>query len=424
MACRRSEELKRRDFITGALCAGASYALFGCGRRGASGKIPLTFNTFWTDRDAHATTMNWIYKEFRRKYPEYDFQDTQVSGGAQDNGQKLMAELAAGGGPDILADITYNQVRAGYCLDLTEHIETWRDRFYPEALESCTWDGHVYSLPTEYSYVPCIWNMATLDAVGKKLPATFDEYMDLGDALRKKNIHLTSIVVAGHNIFFTILFSHKDVLEIIAKQEWGAEPFRNTIRVIKQLLDAGFLPPNDIENQWGQGAALFQQDRLAHYMNGAWTIINEITAEGVDPTLRDRIEFAPFPEINGVRPIRAWVATKAAINQKLSRDKAKLKGALAFWDLVTSKEAAKRFVSMAHSPEGVKIEVTKEMAGPLLYGHIKSRDMATKVFDLPNKPTFFSEKLYLRALPNLFATILEGASLNKALKVFAEEMNT
>jgi len=85
-----------------------------------------------------------------------------------------MAELAAGGGPDVLHDTTYDQVRPGYCLDLTDHIKPWGDRFYPEALAQCTWDGRVYSLPTEYSMVPCIWSTSLLKRIGRPIPSTFE----------------------------------------------------------------------------------------------------------------------------------------------------------------------------------------------------------------------------------------------------------
>ena len=102
-------------------------------------------------------------------------------------------------------------------------------------------------------------------------------------------------------------------------------------------------------------------------MNGAWTIINEITAQGVDPKLRDHVAFTPFPAYHGAQPIRAWVATKTALNSTLADKPEKLKAAVAFLELFTSPETAPRFAHDAHSPEGVKLDLTEEMAGPLLY---------------------------------------------------------
>lgn len=395
--------------------------LLGCKPRHTSGKVKLTYNTFWTGRDAHGTVMDWMYAEFRKRHPEIDFEVTQVAGGAQDNGQKQMAELAAGGGPDILHDSGYDQVVSGYCLDLTDHISPWKDRFYPEALANCTWDGRVYNFPTEYSFAPCIWNLAVLEKVGKKVPSTFDEYMDVGDALKKKGIPLTSISVFGAFPFAAVLCGFPEVAKLIRNQEWESEPFQEAMKVCKQIIKAGFVPTNDMELQFPNAITLFQNDQFGHYANGAWTLINEITAEGVDPTLRDRVAFAPFPSYNGVRPLQAWVATKTALNQRLRHNKAKLEAAIAFMELFTSKESAERFVSMAHSPEGVKVDITEEMAGPLLYKHIRSQDEATFVFVLPNSPPNFEMNGGV-AIGNAFAAMLEGASAEKAVKIYAENM--
>jgi len=396
----------------------------GCGRRRASGKTVLTYNTFWTGLDAHAKAMDWLYREFRKRHPEIDFEVVQVAGGSQDNGQKQMAELAAGGGPNILHDTTYDQVRPGYCLDLTEHIKPWGDRFYPEALASCTWDGRVFSLPTEYSMVPCIWNTSLLRRVGKRIPSTFEEYMDVGRALKGIGLPLTSLSVSGGHIFFAILFGHAGAVEAIRREQWESEPFLRAVEVVKQIRDAGFIPDNDIEVQFADGTSLFQVGRLGHYMNGAWTLINDITAQGVDPKLREQVAFAPFPAYQGARPIRAWVGTKSAINSNLADQPEKLKAALAFLELFTSRESAKRFISVAHSPQGVKTEFTEQMAGPLLYPFMESRKQATSVFVLPNDPGYFSEQAQWRALPDVFAAIDEGASARDALKVFAEVLRS
>jgi len=416
--------LNRREFLRGALSTSAAIALFGCERRAASGKVRLTYNTFWTGRDAHTSVMNWLYKEFRARHPEVEFEVVQVAGGAADNGRKQMAELAAGGGPDILHDITYDQVHAGYVLDLTDHIESWRDRFYPEALAACTWDGRVVSLPTEYSVVPCIWHTGLIESVGKNIPRTFDEFMDLGAALKKKGYFLTCSMACFHHAFYALLFGDPDVREIIAKEEWESEPFLRAVKPLKRIVDAGFVPENDMEIQRGNASSLFQNGQIACYMAGAYILRNLITAEGVDPDLRNRVAFTPFPEYEGKRPIRGYIPTKTALNQQLAKDETKLKAALDFLELFTSKESAARFVTDAQSPLGVKIKVTEEMTGPLFYKFLMSEKQATGTFVLPNNPGDFDALATTQALTDMFASLDEGASAKKALTIFAEVMRS
>ena len=83
--------LNRREFLKGALGTGAALALSGCGWRAASGHTTLTYNTFWTGRDAHTSAMNWLYSKFRELHPDVDLEVVQVAGGAADNGRKQMA---------------------------------------------------------------------------------------------------------------------------------------------------------------------------------------------------------------------------------------------------------------------------------------------------------------------------------------------
>ena len=89
-------------------------------------------------------------------------------------------------------------------------------------------------------------------------------------------------------------------------------------------------------------------------------------------------------------------------------------------ELFTSKEAARRFVRDARSPEGVKFEWDEELSGQLLYNFFNSRKQASSVFVLPTNPGFFGEQTQVRALPDVFACITEGGSVKKALALFAE----
>jgi ABC-type glycerol-3-phosphate transport system substrate-binding protein len=208
---------------------------------------------------------------------------------------------------------------------------------------------------------------------------------------------------------------------MVAKQKWESEPFYDGMKVIKQIADAGFIPDNDLGITFGQALSLFQNDQMGFYNNGAWTLANDITAEGVDPNFRNKLAFTPHPGFYGVRLMQGWVATRSGLNNSLQRDKAKLEAGLAFMEFFTCKESAERFVSMAHSPSGVKVDVTEEMAGPLLTKFMKSREMATGVFLPPNSPASYaknSDKL----LGDSIAAIIEGASAEQALKTYADNL--
>ena len=416
--------LNRRGFLKGALGAGAALALSGCGRKTSSGKVKITYNTHWAGLDTHTSVMHWMYKEFRARHPEIEFEVAEMAGNKMDNGKKLMAELAAGAGPDVLHDITYDHVRAGYALDLTDLVKPWEDRFYPEALEACRWGGPLYGVPTECCPEACFWNMNVLRKVDSQIPSTMDEFMALGKALKKKGIALTCTMAAGFTAFPVMLFCFPNAKEVIAAEDWYSEPFLRTTEGWKEIIDSGFFPRNDSEVQRGSAENMFRTGAIACMMGGAWMLRNRITAEGVDPEFRNQVQFTPFPAFNGVRPIRKWVATRTALNQKLRYDRRKRDAALSFLEFFTSKESAVKFVSEAQSPLGVKLNITEQMAGPLLHRFLKAQDLATGTFVVPNNPGIFDQKFFFPGIIDLFASLMEGASPKHALKVFAEDMRT
>ena len=66
---------------------------------------------------------------------------------------------------------------------------------------------------------------------------------------------------------------------------------------MKLFVDNGWIPDNEIELTWQQSVAHFVAEDTAFYLNGAWTIGNEITSDGAAPDLKDHVVFAPFPAV-------------------------------------------------------------------------------------------------------------------------------
>jgi hypothetical protein len=75
-------------------------------------------------------------------------------------------------------------------------------------------------------------------------------------------------------------------------------------------VDNKWIPDNEIELTWQQSVGLFVAESTAFYLNGAWTIGNEITGAGAAPDLKDNVQFAPFPAVgeNGVKVDLAQVS--------------------------------------------------------------------------------------------------------------------
>ena len=110
---------------------------------------------------------------------------------------------------------------------------------------------------------------------------------------------------------------------------------------MKVFVDNGWVPDNEIELTWQQSVALFVAEQTAFYLNGAWTIGNEITGDGAAPDLKDHVAFAPYPAVgeNGTT-VEIKQTTGIGLSAALADDEAKLEAALTFLKFWFSEEGA------------------------------------------------------------------------------------
>jgi len=384
--------------------------------------IELRYMNHWTaEGDAHYSAMQWVYKTFHERYPNIRINNV-VLPRSDEAYKKIRSDCAAGDCPDIVHEVYLDDYDSGWILDMSPYVdEEWRSRLIPEVHEELTWEGVLIGVSLEYSPQDCIWNMRVLDKVGQtEVPKTWEEFIALGEALKSKGIPLCSFQgMIGLHGFTAILFGRPGAVEAIEKEQWDCEQVLYAFSRLKELFDKGFLPPNDAEIDWKQAGALWTSDQMAMYMNGAWGIRNEITAEGVDPDLRNHVEFSPFPSTGYGTTIQLMNATAIGLASHLKNQPKKLDAALTFLKFWTSDEAAEQFIVDAQSPMGVKAEIPKDKV-PLLAAFMGAVDKADIVFSLPRSKKIRA-KSWWHSVPG-YTAILMGKSAEEATKIYAEEM--
>ena len=112
------------------------------------------------------------------------------------------------------------------------------------------------------------------------------------------------------------------------REQFDAPQILEAFNRLKVFVDNGWVPDNEIELTWQQSVALFVAEQTAFYLNGAWTIGNEITGEGAAPDLKDHVAFAPFPAVgeNG-STVEIKQTTGIGLSAALAEDEAKLEAA-------------------------------------------------------------------------------------------------
>ncbi len=106
----------------------------------------------------------------------------------------------------------------------------------------------------------------------------------------------TSWVVGGSHQWHNIIASQEGGLEALANNEFDAPQIKEAFNLMKTFVDNKWVPDNEIELTWQQSVALFVAEETAFYLNGAWTLNNEIRSEGAAADLTRQCQVPALPE--------------------------------------------------------------------------------------------------------------------------------
>jgi raffinose/stachyose/melibiose transport system substrate-binding protein len=387
--------------------------------------IVLRYQNHWSkETDAHYEGMNWLYKEFPAQYPDITIENV-LNPDSTESHKKILADCAAGDCPDVIHGPEPSMWESGYLLDLTSYIEddpAWKEVLISNTLYST--DGHVWALNGEFSPMPTIWNTRILESAGvSDIPTTWDELVDACDKIKASGKLATSWGVGGVHQWHNAVVSQEGGIEALAANQFDAPQILEAFKRLKLFVDNGWIPDNEIELTWQQSVALFVAEETAFYLNGAWTIGNEITGAGAAPDLKDFVKFAPYPAVgeNGTT-VELKKTTGIGLAKKLGEDPARVDAALKFLKFWFSEEGGKQWILLTRSPMGVKVDLDG-LSGvdPLLLAFLGVPDRADVVYTLPN-----TKAMQERGWDDCWSglqTLMAGKSADDAVDAFVTEMS-
>jgi ABC-type glycerol-3-phosphate transport system substrate-binding protein len=390
-------------------------------------EVTLRYQNHWTKTDdAHYEGMNWLYEAFGEAYPNIHIENV-LNPDSEESDKKIMADCAAGDCPDIIHDANATKFAAGYLLDLAPYLDAdpeWKAVLDPNVLGTTTTDGKIWALSGEVSPLPTIWNTRILeDAKVASIPATWDELLAACEAIKAAGYTPTSWEVGGSHQWHNALASQTGGLEAIAANKFDSPEHLEAFNRMKVFVDNSWVPDNEIELAWQQSVALFVAEQSAFYLNGAWTIGNEITGEGAAPDLKDHVEFAPYPAIGDLgTTVEIKQTTGIGLSAALADDPAKLEAALTFLKFWFSEEGAKQWILLTRSPMGVNVDLsTLEGVDPLLLGFLGAKDKAKTPYSLPG--TLAMQERGWDDCATGLDTLLTGGSAEDAVAAYLQEMS-
>ena len=203
-------------------------------------------------------------------------------------------------------------VQAGMCVDLTELIEPYADRWIDGALESATLGGKIWALPMgSTGTVTFYYNMAMFDELGLEIPQTFDELVEVCRVIKEEK-GITPILqqgsLAGYwPMWFMETYAqssgHQSVENVEAflsgDYDFTGEAEIQAFEMIKQFFDEGLIDTDSLNTDADGMCAAFAQGKSAMFFGGTWEYTNVMDVIG------DSFEVGvfEFPEmIEGVTP--------------------------------------------------------------------------------------------------------------------------
>jgi len=388
--------------------------------------VTLRYQQHWSkETDAHYEGMKWLFSSFTAAYPNITVRDVLIPDGGEMR-TKTLADCAAGDCPEIIHEPGRDMWEAGYLTDLTSYIEAdaaWKSLLVDSTLFRA--DGKIYGICAEFSAMPTIWNTRILDSAGvAAVPKTWDEFLDACDKIKSAGKLATSWGVGGAHMWHNIVASQKGGLDALANNQFDAPVVLDTFERMKLFVDNGWIPDNEIELTWQQSVAHFVAENTAFYLNGAWTIGNEITGAGAAPDLKDNVAFAPFPAVgeNGTT-VELKKVTAVGLSKATGDDPVKLDAGLKFLKFFFSAEGAKQWILLTKSPMGVEVDLsTISGVDPLLLGFMDSQTQADLVYGLPDTIAM-QERGWDDSWSGL-QSLMAGKSAEEAVQAYVTELSS
>ncbi|MEX1079613.1 MAG: ABC transporter substrate-binding protein [Homoserinimonas sp.] len=220
---------KSLSVIAGAAALGL--ALAGCagdsGSPDAGNADQVEVFTWWAS-GSEKVGLDALVEVFNEQYPDIEFINASVAGGAGSNAKAALASrLEANDPPDTFqahagAELT-DYIEAGQLQDLSDfYDEEGLNDVFPESLiERITVDGAIYSVPSNIHRANVVWvNTAVLDEAGidpNEAPADMDAWID--DLQTLKDSGVDSPLSLGTE------WTQMQLLETVLLADLGAEGY-------------------------------------------------------------------------------------------------------------------------------------------------------------------------------------------------------
>lgn len=249
----------------------------------------------WWTAGGEAEGLEAIIAIFNEQYPEYEFVNAAVAGGAGTNARAVLASRLSAGDPPSSwqghagQELIGTYVAAGQLepLNFLFEEEGWLD-VLPDAVIPQISDGDdIYSVPVNIHRANVLWYVPEqLDGFGVEVPTTWDEFLTVAEELDSQGVIPLALGEQWTvmHLFETILLGTMDVATYEGlwdgSTDWGGPEVTEAIDTFEQVL--AYTNSDASTLSWDQATQLVIDGDAAFNIMGDWAA-GYFGAQGLEP---------------------------------------------------------------------------------------------------------------------------------------------
>jgi glucose/mannose transport system substrate-binding protein len=265
----------------------------------------------WWTAGGEAEGLDALVEVFNGEYPQYEFKNAAVAGGAGTEARAVLASrLAAGDPPSSWQGHAGQELIGTYVaadqlepLNFLFEEEGWLDVLPEAIIPQISVDGNIYSVPVNIHRANVLWYVPEkLDEFGVEVPTSWDDFFTVAEQLQAQGV--TPLAMGEQwtamHLFETVLLGTMSLSDYDGlwdgTTDWGGRQVTAAVEVFERAL--GYTNSDASTLTWDQAAQLIIDGDAAFTIMGDWAA-GYFSAQGLEPG-EGGYGWAPVPGTAGI----------------------------------------------------------------------------------------------------------------------------
>ena len=219
---------------------------------------------------------NALLAEFKKLHPNIEI--NHISTVNAELKKQVQIDAISGNMPDVLQfdNPDYAAFAAGgYLMDITDLVADWAEmpHYWDACVKAVSYNGRMYGLPWECNCIGLWYNQDLLTELGKEVPVTWDDVLDICAAAKEKGYYGFGVALPASEVgtfeFIPWLYAAGGSIEKL-----DSEASIKALSFLADLAAQGYMTKEVLGYSHGDMVNAFKGGKTVLMANGSWCIAN------------------------------------------------------------------------------------------------------------------------------------------------------